>query len=273
MSIFLPKNLKEGNKMADNTQTENKFKKAFKGRDADKIIYLYKRFMHEPVANKAHILGQQGATSGTNTRAVQSTATKRGTAKGVGAINQQRTVDVIFDDPANNGKDLYWDLYAAWEKGELIGLWRVDLNTLHGTKPNRKVQAQFSQSYVPNLPNTEALGGIVTSNLQFEVNGVERAINSDENAFELDESDLDDGVLDDLDKYYNWAHPSDIGTENGDVVDNTADDETITVQDTTTGEDVMGSGASQLVNPSNSGSSSTTPSTGSPTSSGNKPTV
>lgn len=233
--------------MADDTATENKFKKAFKGRDADKIIYLYKRFMHEPVANKAHILGQQGATSGTNTRNVQSTATKRGTAKGVGAINQQRTVDVIFDDPANNGKDLYWDLYAAWQKGELIGLWRVDLNTLHGTKPNRKVQAQFSQSYVPNLPNTEALGGIVTSNLQFEVNGVERAINSDENAFELDESDFEDGVLDDLDKYYNWAHPSDIGTENGKTVDNTADDETITVQDTTTGEDVMGPGASKII--------------------------
>lgn len=233
--------------MAEDTTTDNKFKKAFKGRDADKIIYLYKRFMHEPLANKAHILGQQGATSGTNTRAVQSTATKRGTAKGVGAINQQRTVDVIFDDPAKNGKDLYWDLYAAWQKGELIGLWRVDLNTLHGTKPNRKVQAQFSQSYVPNLPNTEALGGIVTSNLQFEVNGVERAINSDENAFELDESDFEDGVLDDLDKYYNWAHPSDIGTESGETVDKTVDDDAIEVQDTSTGEDVMGPGASKVV--------------------------
>ncbi|AYE38405.1 hypothetical protein D1B17_07045 [Companilactobacillus zhachilii] len=252
--------------MDGDTTTDNKFKKAFKGRDADKIIYLYKRFMHEPLANKAHILGQQGATSGTNARAVQSTATKRGTAKGVGAINQQRTVDVIFDDPAKNGKDLYWDLYAAWQKGELIGLWRVDLNTLHGTKPNRKVQAQYSQSYVPNLPNTEALGGIVTSNLQFEVNGVERALNSDENAFELNEADFEDGVLDDLDKYYNYAHPSDIGTENGETIDKTVDDDTIEVQDTSTGEDVMGP-AYKVVDNTNGSNPTSNPST-SDTSSG-----
>lgn len=220
---------------------DNKLKKSFKGRDADQILYFYKRIEKEPLNAKAHLLGQQGATSGTNSRNVQSTQTKRGTAKGVGAINQQRTVDVIFSNPEKNRKDLYWDLFAAWQNGELIGLWRVDLNTLHGKKPDRAAQAQFSESYVPNLPNTEALGGIVTSNLQFEVNGMERAINSDENAFELFENDLDAGVLDGLDKYYNFAHPGDIGTnENGEFEDNTVDDDTIKVQDTTTGEDVMG---------------------------------
>lgn len=112
---------------------------------------------------------------------------------------------------------------------------------MHGTKPHRKIQAQFSQSFVPNLPNTEALGGTMTSNLQFEVNGMERAINSDENAFELDEEDLDDGILDDLAKFYNFSHGTDLGVDdNGDFVDNTVDDDAIEVQDTTTGEDVMG---------------------------------
>lgn len=223
------------------TAVSNKLKADVKGRDADNIIYLYKRIKHEPLANKIHILGLQGATSGTNTRTLQSTATKRANIKGVGSINQQRTVDVIFSAPEKNKKDLYWDLYAAWEKGELIGLWRMDLNTVHGTKPNRKIQAQFSECYVPNLPNTEALGGTMTSNLQFEVNGMERAINSDENAFELNEIDLDEGILDNLAKFYNFSHGTDLGTdENGEFVDNTEDDDTIEVQDTTTGEDVMG---------------------------------
>jgi hypothetical protein len=223
------------------TAVSNKLKADVKGRDADNIIYLYKRIKHEPLANKIHILGLQGATSGTNTRTLQSTATKRANIKGVGSINQQRTVDVIFSAPEKNKKDLYWDLYAAWEKGELIGLWRMDLNTVHGTKPNRKIQAQFSKCYVPNLPNTEALGGTMTSNLQFEVNGMERAINSDENAFELNEIDLDEGILDNLAKFYNFSHGTDLGTdENGEFVDNTEDDDTIEVQDTTTGEDVMG---------------------------------
>lgn len=225
--------------MAD--ELTSKTKPSVKGRDADKIVYFYKRIEHEPITNRAHILGLQGATSGTNTKTLQSTATKTANIKGLGSTNQQRTVDTIFDQPQKNKKDLYWDLHSAWEKGELFGLWRADLNTIHGTKPNRKFQAQYSECYLPNLPMTEALGGTVTSNLQFEVNGEERAINSDENAFELNEQDVDEGALDNLSKFYNYAHPGEVGTdENGEFVDNTVDDDTIEVQDTTTGEDVMG---------------------------------
>src|SRR5699024_10550474 len=47
------------------TAVSNKFKAEVRGRDADNIIYLYKRIKHEPLANKIHILGLQGATSGT----------------------------------------------------------------------------------------------------------------------------------------------------------------------------------------------------------------
>lgn len=234
--------------MGETLTSDNKLKAEVQGRDADNIIYGWKRIKHEPIANTIHILGLQGATSGTNTRTLASTATKKANIKGVGAINQQRTVDVIFSNPEKNKKDLYWDMYAAWQKGELVGLWRIDLNTVKGTKPNRTVEAQFSQSYVPNLPNTEALGGTVTSNLVFEVNGMEKAINSDENAFELDEKDLDTGILDDLASFYNFSHGTDIGTDGEGVYqDNTADDETIQVRSTTTGEDVPGPGASKPV--------------------------
>jgi len=227
--------------MAEPANIGSKLKATTSGRDADKIIYFFKRIMHEPTANKIHILGLQGATSGTNTKTAQSTALKTVTLKGVGAANQQRTVDTVFQNPSENKKDLYWDLHSAWEKGEKVGLWRVDFNTIHGEKPHRKVQAQFSQSYLPNLPNTEALAGTVTSNLQFEVDGMERAVNSDENAFELDEEDFDDGVFDSINKLYNFSHGTDLGVdEDGNVVDNTVDDETILVQDTTTGKDVYG---------------------------------
>lgn len=227
--------------MAEPANIGSKIKASASGRDADKILYFYKRIQHEPLANKLHILGLQGATSGTNTKTAQSTATKTSTIKGVGAANQQRTVDTIFQDPKVNEKDLYWDLYAGWDKGEKFGLWRVDFNTVHGKKPNRRVQAQYSQAYLPNMPNTEALAGTVTSNLQFEVDGSERALNSDENAFELFESDFEDGVFDNVTKLYNFAHADQVGIDDdGNVVDNTEDDETIQVQDTTTGADVYG---------------------------------
>lgn len=227
--------------MVEPANIGSKIKGTASGRDADKILYFYKRIEYEPLKNKIHMLGLQGATSGTNTKAAQSTATKTATLKGVGAPNQQRTVDTIFQNPKANKKDLYWDLYSGWEKGEKFGLWRADFNTVHGKKPNRRVQAQYSQVYLPNMPNTEALAGTVTSNLQFEVDGSERALNSDENAFELFESDFEDGVFDNVTKLYNFAHANDVGTDDdGNVVDNTIDDDKIVAQSTVTGEDVNG---------------------------------
>lgn len=246
--------------MTTATNIGNALKKNVKGRDADKILYFYKRIEHEPKTNKIHPLGLQGATSGTNTRTIQSTATKGANIKGVGSITQQRTVDTIFSDPSNNSKDLYWDLYQAWQNGELFGIWRVDFNTVHGKAPARKVQAQFSQCYLGNLPNTEALGGTQTSNLQFEVNGSERAINSEGNAFELDEADFEEGTFDQVTKFYNFSHGNDIGVdENGEFIDGTTDDETILVQDTNTGEDVYGPAYKEVTAPA-SDQGSTTPS-------------
>lgn len=65
------------------------------GLSADKILYAFK-LGSEPLTNKIHILGLQGATSGTNTKTLQSTATKTITLKMLGSANQQRVVDVIF---------------------------------------------------------------------------------------------------------------------------------------------------------------------------------
>lgn len=250
------------------------------GRDADKFIYLYKRIQHDPKDQKMRVLGLQGATSGTNTNTLQSNATKTANIKGVGSSNQQRVVDVIWQSPVKGVLDLYWDLYAAWEKKELIGLWRVDLNTVRGKKPNRTVEAEYGQCYMPQLPTTEALGGTASSNITFEVNGMTRAINNEERPFILFEKYLPDGFLDAVSKFINFSYGVDIGMENDEFTDETVDDDTIPTRDSTTGEDVdadgnpldlsnntsgnSGSGSSSSGGSSSSNTAPTNPSTPNP---------
>lgn len=194
------------------------------GRKANKIIYFYKRIDHEPTANKMHILGLQGATSTTHQRTLASTATKTANIKGVGSANEQIVVDVIFQDPKGEATDLWKDLYAVWDKQERIAIWRVDFNTVTGTEPNRKVRADYAQCYIANLPSTEALGATMNANITFEVNGVMRCMDSNENYFHLNESDLPAGVFDDITKFYNFSHGNDIGTDGGVFHDGTKDD-------------------------------------------------
>lgn len=180
------------------------------GMDADKYIYFWKRIQYYPRNKKLRILGLQGATSGTNTRNLNSTQTKTVVLKGVGSINQQRVVDVIFA----KGQEDYHEFRQAWENGELIGLWRVDFNTVTGTKPNRKVRAEYSECYIPNLPFTEALGGTLTANITFEVNG--KAVDTLDDGVTpayLNESDFEDGQFDVASGFYGFHHGQDIGSE------------------------------------------------------------
>lgn len=194
------------------------------GRAANKIIYFYKRIDHEPTANKMHILGLQGATSTTHQRTLSNTATKTANIKGVGSANEQFVVDVIFQDPKGEATDLWKDLYMTWEKQERIAVWRVDFNTVTGTAPSRKVRAAYAQCYIANLPSTEALGATMNANITFEVNGIMRAYDNNENAYHLNESDLPAGVFDDITKFYNFSHGNDIGTDGGVFHDGTKDD-------------------------------------------------
>ncbi|MBA1393291.1 hypothetical protein EQ500_05345 [Lactobacillus sp. XV13L] len=238
------------------------------GRDADKFIYLYKRIQHDPVNQKMRVLGLQGATSGTNSNTLQSQATKTANIKGVGSSNQQRVVDVIWQSPVKGVLDLYWDLYAAWEKKELIGLWRVDLNTVRGKKPDRTVEAEYGQCYMPQLPTTEALGGTASSNITFEVNGMTRAINNQERPFVLLEKYLPDGFFDAVSKFINFSYGVDIGMEDDEFTDKTVDDDTIPTRDPITGEDVdeNGNPINQSGNSTPSGGNSGSGSNTSPTS-------
>lgn len=250
------------------------------GRAANKIIYFYKRIDHEPTANKMHILGLQGATSTTHQRTLSNTATKTANIKGVGSANEQFVVDVIFQDPKGEATDLWKDLYMTWEKQERIAVWRVDFNTVTGTAPSRKVRAAYAQCYIANLPSTEALGATMNANITFEVNGIMRAYDNNENAYHLNESDLPAGVFDDITKFYNFSHGNDIGTDGGVFHDGTKDDSKTGEADqfnegaeqsgTSMPSDIAGVAADNggtLIQPTPSGSNATTSTTPSGTTS------
>lgn len=210
------------------------------GLEADKIFYGFKRPFAWKISDKIRLLGMQGATSQANSRTSQAIALKNGTLKGVGAANQQRTVDMIYPKQTN-GFDYEAEIRQAWDNKETIDIWRLLFYSMHGKKPHRKIRAQYAQTKLPNLPYTEALGGFVTSSLAFEVNGLERIFNSAGNWFELDESAFPDGTFDQIEKFYNYSLGDDRGLDdNGNFVDKTRDDETLLVSEKGTDNDVAG---------------------------------
>ena len=64
----------------------------------------------------------------------------------------------------------------------------------------------------------------MNATITFEVNGIMRAYDNNENAYHLNESDLPAGVFDDITKFYNFSHGNDIGTDGGVFHDGTKDD-------------------------------------------------
>lgn len=169
---------------------------------ADKIIYFWQpigRYQRlGKVEKKIEMLGLQGATSGTNTKAVQTTQTKTAAIKTIGQTTQQRVVDVIFTD-----SELPNRLFEVWDKEEEIGLWRVDLNDIKGKGNDRTVAAEYSECLIPNFPNQEALNGVLQANITFEVQGQARTLDEDGQPYRLNLSDFaDPNVLDEAGKYF-----------------------------------------------------------------------
>lgn len=168
--------------------------------DSNKILYFYKLSTDGKDA-KAKMLGLQGATSGTNTKQLQSTQLKQGTIKMAGSKNQQRTVAAYFqvNDP------VYDDMKKAWDDDDvIIHLYRVDLNTITGKAPSRQAKAEYSQCLLPNFPFTEGLASVLTSSLVLEVNGV--AVDG-----VVTEDMLEDGAFDEGRRFYDFMKPTEVG--------------------------------------------------------------
>ena len=200
-------------------------KKMVGARSADKVRYYYKLIKHEKTGAPCHILGTQGASSGTNTKTLGTTATKQFNVKATGSINQQRVVNVVMTTGDGFKTDVARDLYYTWEHGEEMLLYRVDWNTLRTVSGKQVVDAEMAVVLISALPETEALNTPVSQNVTFEVQGATRRYDEDGYPFTLTKEDFDDGIFTDTIKYFNFGKPGDFGVdENGEVIDNTSDD-------------------------------------------------
>lgn len=200
-------------------------KPAIEAQSSDKVMYYYKGAW-EPKTNPCHVLGIQGASSGTNTATLGTTPTKQANIKDTGSINQQRVVNVVMTNGGGIKTDVARDLYYTWEHKLVLLLWRVDWNTLHKNSDGKQcVYAEFSQVKISALPETEALNTAVVQNVTFEVTGVARRYDDLGNPFAMFEEDFDDGMFTDVIKFYNFTRPVQIGADdNGQLTTSATDD-------------------------------------------------
>lgn len=200
-------------------------KPVIEAQSSDKVMYYYKGAW-EPSSNPCHVLGIQGASSGTNTATLGTTPTKQANIKDTGSINQQRVVNVVMTRGGGVQTDVARDLYYTWEHKLVLLLWRVDWNTLHTDASGKKVvYAEFSEVKISALPETEALNTAVSQNVTFEVTGVARRYDDDGNPFAMYEEDFETGMFSDVIKFYNYARPSEIGADaNGQLTTTAKDD-------------------------------------------------
>lgn len=192
-------------------------------RSADKVMYYYKLFNHD-TGNTCHVLGTQGASSGTNTATLGTTQTKTVNIKETGSINQQRVVNVVMTD-GHALTDVARDLYYTWEHHEQMLLYRVDWNTLRTENGKQVVNAEMSVVIISALPETEALNTAIAQNVTFEVQGIARRYDDDGHPFTLGPEDFDNGMFSDVMKYYNFAKPSEIGVDDSGSLFDKADDD------------------------------------------------
>lgn len=192
-------------------------------RSADKVMYYYKLFMHD-TGSTCHILGTQGASSGTNTATLGTTQTKTVNIKETGSINQQRVVNVVMTD-GHALTDVARDLYYTWEHHEQMMLYRVDWNTLRTENGKQVVNAEMAVVLISALPETEALNTAISQNVTFEVQGVARRYDEDGHPYTLSQEDFDSGMFSDVMKYYNFAKPSELGVDDSGKLFDKADDD------------------------------------------------
>ncbi|KRL27321.1 prophage Lp2 protein 45 [Limosilactobacillus frumenti DSM 13145] len=202
--------------MSDDAQ-----KPIVEAQSSDKVMYYYKG-PWEPMSNPCHVLGIQGASSGTNTATLGTTPTKQANIKDTGSINQQRVVNVVMTKGGNILTDVARDLYYIWEHKLTMLLWRVDWNTLRVEDGKQVVNAEFSEVKISALPETEALNTAVAQNVTFEVTGIARRYDENGNPFVLGPEDFDNGMFSDVIKFYGFTKPTQVGADSNGKLTTTA---------------------------------------------------
>lgn len=171
--------------------------------DANLIIYGVK-FPWDKPEDTIHMLGQQAATSTTDTPTLTAVATKKNTFHASGTRAETFVVDSYWkkrNDYVREG------IQRSVKENRPISLWRIDFNqkTADPAHPGKfVVPATYAQCYANGMPNTEAVNNLNHANITYEVNGSssEGVLRQDELDPELYTTGLDLAA---------FAHNTDVG--------------------------------------------------------------
>lgn len=139
-------------------------------RKADLIIYGIKFPWDETDALIA-MLGQQAATSTTNTPSNTKINLKKGTISSPGATAETFVVDSYWQ---KNDKKIYYGLKRAVKEQVKVGIWRFDFNEKQDDPANPGqfiVPSTFAQAYPNGVPDTEAVNNLLHANITYNIEG------------------------------------------------------------------------------------------------------
>lgn len=172
-------------------------------RKADLIIYGIK-FPWDKDSDLIKMLGQQAATSTTDTPSTSNVQLKKGTVRTPGATAETFVVDAYW---RLMDEGLYESLRRAVHEQVKVGIWRFDFNLKQNDPKNAGqfiVPARYGQAYPNGVPDAEAVNNLLHSNITFNIEGESKDGVTTQN--ELDPDIYKVGL-----SMYDFAHNTDVG--------------------------------------------------------------
>ena len=172
-------------------------------RKADLIIYGIK-FPWDKDSDLIKMLGQQAATSTTDTPSTSNVQLKKGTVRTPGATAETFVVDAYW---RLMDEGLYESLRRAVHEQVKVGIWRFDFNLKKDDPKNAGqfiVPARYGQAYPNGVPDTEAVNNLLHSNITFNIEGESKdGVTT--------QSELDPDIYKVGLSMYDFAHNTDVG--------------------------------------------------------------
>lgn len=172
-------------------------------RKADLIIYGIK-FPWDKDSDLIKMLGQQAATSTTDTPSTSNVQLKKGTVRTPGATAETFVVDAYW---RLMDEGLYESLRRAVHEQVKVGIWRFDFNLKQDDPKNAGqfiVPARYGQAYPNGVPDTEAVNNLLHSNITFNIEGESKdGVTT--------QSELDPDIYKVGLSMYDFAHNTDVG--------------------------------------------------------------
>ena len=172
-------------------------------RKADLIIYGIK-FPWDKDSDLIKMLGQQAATSTTDTPSTSNVQLKKGTVRTPGATAETFVVDAYW---RLMDEGLYESLRRAVHEQVKVGIWRFDFNLKKDDPKNSGqfiVPARYGQAYPNGVPDTEAVNNLLHSNITFNIEGESKdGVTT--------QSELDPDIYKVGLSMYDFAHNTDVG--------------------------------------------------------------